>query len=114
MNITIDLILFIFIFSIGLYVIYKIEYDIKIIKILRAYPVASKIRGEGLIDLSNLSALIKNYDIEYTTQGSVEVERLDDGIYKIRARSNGKVVFRIVAYGNFDEYAVEKTVEVLG
>ncbi|AEA13510.1 hypothetical protein TUZN_2052 [Thermoproteus uzoniensis 768-20] len=114
MNITIDLIFFIFIFSIGLYVIYKIEYDIKILRILKAYPVVARVKGEGLVDFSNLSVMLRDYDIEYSVEGPVDVERVGEGVYKIRARSGGRVVFRIVAYGNFDEYAVEKSVEVLG
>lgn len=114
MNLTIDLVFFIFILGFGLYIVHKLEYDIKLVRILKSYPVVSKIRGEGLVDFSNLSALIKGYDIEYAVQGSAEVERLGEGIYKVRARSDGKVVFKIVAYGNFDEYSVEKIVETLG
>ncbi|KUO85654.1 hypothetical protein B7L68_04190 [Thermoproteus sp. CP80] len=114
MNITLDLIFFIFIFSIGLYVVYKIEHDVKILRILKAYPVAAKVKGEGLIDFSNLSVLIRDYDIEYSVDGPVDVERVGEGVYRIRAKSGGRVTFRIVAYGNFDEYSVEKTVEVLG
>lgn len=113
MNITIDLILFIFLSILGFYVLYKIEYDIKIIRVLKSYPVVSRVRSEGLIDFTNLSSLIKNYDIEFSTEGPVEVERLGEGVYRVRAKSNGKAVFKIVAYGNFDEYAVEKIVEVL-
>lgn len=113
MNLTIDLIFFIFVFGLGLYVAYKIEYDIKLMKILKSYPVVSRVKGEGLVDFSNLSALIKGYYVEYIVQGSADVERLGEGVYKIRAKSNGKVVFKVVAYGNFDEYSVEKIVEVL-
>lgn len=97
----------------GLYIFNKLEYDLKIIKILRAYPVASRIRGEGLVDLSKLSLMIRGYDVEYSIEGNVKVEDAGDNIFKVSG-GPGKVAFRIKAYGNFDEYLESKSVEVLG
>jgi hypothetical protein len=86
---------------------------LKIIKILKAYPIASRVRGEGLIDLSKLSLIIRGYDVEYSVEGNVKVEKAGDNIFKVSG-GPGKAVFRIRAYGNFDEYLESKSVEVLG
>lgn len=111
MNITLNIILFSFILIFGLYITNKLEYDLKLIKILRFYPIASKIRGEGLIDLSNLSLLMRGYDVEYDVEGDVEVRRGEGDIYRVVARGEGKVRLRIIAYGAFDEYSITKVVE---
>ncbi|CCC82112.1 hypothetical protein TTX_1482 [Thermoproteus tenax Kra 1] len=114
MNITIDLLLFGLVVGLGIYILYKIEYDLKIIKTVKSFPVVPRVRGEGLIDFTNLSLLLKNYEIEYQADKNVYIERIADNIYKVRSSPpGGRALFKIKVYGNFDEYIVEKAVDVV-
>ncbi len=114
MNLTLEIFSSIIILVIGFFLINKIQYDYKLIKIFREFPLPTSVRSGSFAEeldkiLDKMYVFVQNFRYSIETEG-VEVAREGN---VLRVSGDGVLTIHFEAWGYFDTYRVKRAIRVI-
>ncbi|MEM4511160.1 MAG: hypothetical protein QXD08_09405 [Pyrobaculum sp.] len=109
MNLTFEALSGFIVAALGIYLFNIINYDYRLLKILKNYPLAPVVKSGGIIDIDKLGIFLQNYRYEIEKIGDVQLEMSNN---MIRVWGKGEVVVVFEAHGYLGVYKVRRVVKV--
>lgn len=110
MNLTLELLNLLVVLAIGLTVLHRLRYDLKLVETAIRYPIPSTVKSGGMVDLDKLKIFMRNFDVAVQHGGGVSVESRGS---LLMLAGSGPVEITIVLRGHFDVYRVKRRVQVV-
>ncbi|MFN3803977.1 MAG: hypothetical protein ACK4SY_02870 [Pyrobaculum sp.] len=110
MNLTLEFLSTLVVVFIGAVFLVRIQYDYRLVKIFKNFPLPPTVRPQAIVDLDKLYIFVQNFRYDVRPEGSVEVEVRDN---KIKVLSGvGQIAIVFEAWGYFDLYRVKRVIRV--
>lgn len=110
MNLTLELLNLLVVLAVGLAVLQRLRYDVKLVETAMRYPIPSTVKSGGILDLEKLSVFIRNFDVVVQHGDGVSVGGRG---HVLSLAGSGPVEITFVLRGYFDVYRVRRRVQVI-
>ncbi|MFN7105458.1 MAG: hypothetical protein ACK4M3_02570 [Pyrobaculum sp.] len=110
MNLTLEFLSALVVSFIGVVFLQRIQYDYRLVKIFKNFPLPPTVKPDTIVDLDKLYVFVQNFRYDVHPEGSVEVEVRDNKIKVLSGAGQITIVFE--AWGYFDLYKVERVIRV--